>query len=96
MIFGIAAAAFGRWTHDKPAASVKLVVEATFAVLLIAFMDQGESEPVAKGLAYLFLAAVLLGADSPISGLTSANFTKTAGAPTTTTSSSTTNTPRSV
>lgn len=76
VIFAIAAAAFGRWTHNKPAASVQLVVQATFVVLIVAFMDQGETETVAKGLAWLFLAAVMLGKDSPITGVTAASFTK--------------------
>lgn len=75
VIFAIGAAALGRWTHNKPTASVALVVQAIFVVLIISFMDQGKTEPVAKGLAWLVLAAVLLGKNTPITGLTAASFT---------------------
>lgn len=83
MMFAIGASVFGRWTHNEPTASVKTVVEAIFAVLVIAFLDQGETEPVAKGLAWLLLASVLLGNKSPITGLANIGgaTTKPAAAP---------------
>lgn len=67
MLVAVVSAVIGRWAHNKKAADGKTVVEATFAVLVIAFLDQGKTEPIAKGFAWLFLAAVLLGKDSPIS-----------------------------
>lgn len=83
MFFAIGASVFGRWTHNEPTASAKTVVQAVFAVLVIAFLDQGETEPVAKGLAWLVLASVLLGNKSPITGLANLGGakTKTAAAP---------------
>jgi hypothetical protein len=46
-----------RWATNKKAVDPKTVVEAAFAILVIALLDQGETEPVAKGFAWLFLAA---------------------------------------
>ena len=45
-----------RWATDKTAVTSKIVIEAAFAILVIALLDQGETEPVAKGFAWLFLA----------------------------------------
>jgi hypothetical protein len=44
-----------RWATNKKAVDPKTVVEAAFAILVIALLDQGETEPVAKGFAWLFL-----------------------------------------
>lgn len=46
-----------RWATNKRAVDAKTVVEAAFAILVIALLDQGETEPVARGFAWLFLAA---------------------------------------
>jgi hypothetical protein len=46
-----------RWAANEKAVDPKTVVEAAFAVLVIALLDQGDTEPVAKGFAWLFLAA---------------------------------------
>lgn len=69
MIVAVLAAVIGRWAHNKPTASVKTVVEAAFAILVIAMLDQGKSEPIAKGFAWLFLMAVLLSDNSPVTGI---------------------------
>jgi hypothetical protein len=69
MIVAIMAAVIGRWSHNQPTASVKVVVEAAFAVLVIALLDQGRTEAIAKGFAWLFLAAVLLSNNSPLTGI---------------------------
>lgn len=69
MIIAVFAAVIGRWAHNQPTASVKTVVEAAFAILVIAMLDQGPTEAVAKGFAWLFLMAVLLSTNSPITGL---------------------------
>ena len=45
-----------RWATNKTAVDSKTVVEVAFAVFVIALLDQGETEPVAKGFAWLFLA----------------------------------------
>jgi hypothetical protein len=69
MIIAVLAAVVGRWAHDQPTASVKTVVEAAFAILVIAMLDQGPTEAIAKGFAWLFLTAVLLSNNSPLTGL---------------------------
>lgn len=46
-----------RWATGKPAITGRVAVEGTFAVLVIALLDQGATEPVARGLAWLFFAA---------------------------------------
>lgn len=67
-------AIIGRWEHGKKTMpNGKAVIEIVFALLLIAFLDQGRTQPLARGFAYIFLAAVLLGSNSPISGLANAN-----------------------
>jgi hypothetical protein len=45
-----------RWSTNQKTVDPKTVVEAAFAILVIALLDQGETEPVAKGFAWLFLA----------------------------------------
>ena len=44
-----------RWASNKKAVTPQIAVEAAFAILVIALLDQGETEPVAKGFAWLFL-----------------------------------------
>lgn len=75
MLTAVVAAVIGRWAHNKKAADPKTIVEAVFAVLVIAFLDQGKTEPIARGFAWLFLAAVMLGKDSPITVLTTTGAT---------------------
>lgn len=71
VVFAVAwgALVLGHWAHNQPATSVKQVLEMTFALIVIALLDQGETEPVAKGFAWLFLAAVLLRSDSILTAL---------------------------
>lgn len=69
MIVAVLSAVIGRWAHNKPTASVTTVVEAAFAILVVAMLDQGRTEPIAKGFAWLFLAAVLLSNTSPLTGV---------------------------
>lgn len=44
-----------RWAANQKAVDAKTVVEGVFAILVIAMLDQGQTEPVAKGFAWLFL-----------------------------------------
>lgn len=69
MFVAVLAAVVGRWSHNQPTGSVKTVVESAFAIIVIALLDQGRTEPVAKGFAWLFLAAVLLSPNSPLTGI---------------------------
>jgi hypothetical protein len=60
----------GHWANNKPTGlSGKLIVEASFAILVIAFLDSGDTEPIARGFAWLFLIAVLLRKDSILNAL---------------------------
>lgn len=59
----------GHWASNQPTTSTRQVVEMAFALLVIALLDQGESQGIAKGLAWLFLAAVLLRNDSILTAL---------------------------
>jgi hypothetical protein len=78
MLIAWGALIIGHWSHNKPAVNVKQVIEMTFALLLIAILEGiGETEPIAKGFAWLFLAAVLLRSDSVLTGLAKATGTGT-------------------
>jgi len=68
MLVAFGVAILGRWAHNQPITAGS-VVRAVFAILVIAALDQGETEPVAKGFAALFLVAVLLGKNSPLNAI---------------------------
>jgi hypothetical protein len=73
MALAMLLAVLGRWEHGEAAIpSGKGIVEIIFALLLVAFLDQGRTAPIAQGFAYVFLAAVLLGSKSPLTGLAGA------------------------
>ena len=44
-----------RWATNQKTVTPQIAVQAAFAVLVIALLDQGETEPVAKGFAWLFV-----------------------------------------
>lgn len=68
MLTAIALAVIGRWANNQKF-DPKGIVEGLFALLVVAMMDTGRTEPVAKGLAWLVLVVVLLGKNSPITGI---------------------------
>ena len=82
VVFAIAwgALVLGHWANNQPSTNVRQVLEMTFALIVIALLDQGETEPVAKGFAWLFLAAVLLRSDSILTALAKRTGTGTAPA----------------
>lgn len=81
MLTALGAGVVGRWANNKKALpDPKGTVEVLFAVLFVAFLDQGRTQPIAKGFAWLFFAAVMLSDDSPLTGLAKA----TGNAPATT------------
>jgi hypothetical protein len=58
------------WANSKPTVNVQQIVEMVVAILLIAFLDSNaNTEPIAKGLAWIFLAAVLLSNGSILNSL---------------------------
>lgn len=44
-----------RWATNQKAVDGKTVIEAGFAILVIAALDQGRTEDIARGFAWLFL-----------------------------------------
>lgn len=58
----------GRWAHNEKITAAT-VVRAVFALLVIAALDQGKTEPIAKGFAMIFLAAAALGKNSPLNAI---------------------------
>lgn len=70
MLLGFGALIVSHWANNEPTLSVKLVIEMTVAILFIAALDSNaETEPIAKGFAWLFLAAVLLSNKSILTAL---------------------------
>lgn len=61
----------GRWAHGKSLPSGKGILQIVFALVVITVMDRGQTRPIARGFAYLFLAVILLGPDSPINAFVS-------------------------
>jgi hypothetical protein len=59
----------GRWAHNKPAFTVQTVAAAAFVIFVIAALDGGRTEQIAKGLAWLLLVVVALNPDSPVTAI---------------------------
>jgi hypothetical protein len=79
MLLAWGALILGHWANNQNAVSVKQIVEMVFALLLIAFLESnGKTEPIAKGLAVIFLVSVLLGSKSVVSGISKIGTTTTA------------------
>jgi len=43
-----------RWERDEPAITLDGVMGALFVILVIAMLDQGKTEPIARGFAWIF------------------------------------------
>lgn len=69
----IAVGVIGRWANNRKALpGIPGMLEVTGALILVSLLDRGSTEPVAKGFAWLFMAAVLLSDSSPLTGLAKA------------------------
>lgn len=77
MLLAWALLIIGHWAHGKPTINAKQVIEMVFAILIIAMLDQGNTEGIARGFALLFLVAVLLGNNSPLTALSKVTGTGT-------------------
>ena len=55
MILAVVLYVLHRWATNKTAVDAKTLVESLFAIVVIAALDQGKTEPLAKGFAWLFL-----------------------------------------
>jgi hypothetical protein len=68
MLLAIGFSVVGRWANNQKVTATA-VAEGMFALVVITMLDHGKTEPVAKGFAWLFFVAVLLGNNSPLTGL---------------------------
>ncbi len=63
----------GHWANNTQTLSIKQIIEMVVAILIIVLLDQSEAtSPIARGLAWLFLVAVLLGNKSILTSLSKA------------------------
>jgi hypothetical protein len=70
MAIAIVGGIVGRWSHNKPTVpAASTIVKIMFAVAVIAMLDQGRTQPIARGFGWLFLAGVLLSNNSPLTGI---------------------------
>jgi hypothetical protein len=65
------------WANGEPTVNPKMIIELAFALIVIAMLDQGNTEPVATGFAWLFFAAVVLSSKSLLTALGKAGTTTT-------------------
>lgn len=54
MALGMILYVIHRWAANKTAVDAKTVVEGVFAIAVVAMLDQGRTEGIAKGFAWLF------------------------------------------
>lgn len=59
-----------RWAHNKPAITLGGIVSGLFAIFIIALLDQGRTEQIAKGFAWLFFIVAAYNAIPPLATLT--------------------------
>lgn len=69
----------GRWAHDKPAFNLQTVAGGGFVIIVVTMLDGGRTEKIAKGIAWIILATVALGAESPLTGIARLAGEKTTG-----------------
>lgn len=65
-----------RWATNSTAITAKIVAEAAFAILVVAMLDHGETESIARGFAWLF---VIVAAFTTLPALNTVLGTKTSG-----------------
>lgn len=81
LFLALLAGVAGRWAHGKKLPSGGGLLQIVFALVVITVLDRGETRPIARGFAWLFLVVVLLGPDSPVTALVNANNPKPAPKP---------------
>lgn len=55
-----------RWAHNKTAVTIGGVVSGLFAIFIIAMLDHGRTEQIAKGFAWLFFIVAAYNAIPPL------------------------------
>jgi hypothetical protein len=58
-----------RWSKNQPAVTLGGVVSGLFAIFIIALLDQGRTEQVARGFAWLFFIVAAYNAIPPLTSL---------------------------
>lgn len=81
VMIAIGAYVIGRWAHNKPAVTLGTVASAFFLIIVIGMLDNGTTEEIAKGFAWLILAVAVLNPDSPISAIANVITSKSANNP---------------
>ena len=56
-----------RWSRNEPAVTLPGVVGGAFVILVIALLDQGRTEDIARGFAWLFFIVAAYNAIPPLS-----------------------------
>jgi hypothetical protein len=85
MLIAFGALILAHWANSEPTITVPVLIEIVFAVLFISFLESIPSaQPVASGLAWIFLAAVLLSNGSILGALGKAESTPASKTTTTT------------
>lgn len=57
-----------RWATNQPAVTLPIVLSGLFVVFVIAMLDQGRTEPVARGFAWLFFIVAAYNAIPAVTG----------------------------
>ena len=57
-----------RWATNRPAVTLPIVLSGLFVIFVIALLDQGRTEPVAKGFAWLFFLVAAYNAIPALTG----------------------------
>jgi hypothetical protein len=68
MLLAVGIGILGQWAHGK-SITAKGAAQVVFALVVIAALDTGKTEPLAKGFAGIYLTAVLLGKNSPLNAI---------------------------
>ena len=56
----------GRWSHNQPAVTLGSVASVFFLLIVIGMLDNGTTESIAKGFAWIILAVAVLSPNSPV------------------------------
>lgn len=64
MVVAVLLFIIARWTRNQPAVTLPIVMSGAFAIFVIALLDHGRAQEIARGLAWLF-AVVAFYAASP-------------------------------
>jgi len=69
----------GRWAHGQPALNTQTVTGGAFVLLVLAALDGGRTEDIARGMAWILLAVVALSNNSPLTAIARAANGKVTG-----------------